>query len=106
MMMSLAVALGCYLFDSASYALYAKDGRYMTVDGTQRLESLNYLPCSCSICRSHDIEDIKETTKSMRERLLAEHNLHVCMAEIETIKQAISEGSLWDLVERRARSHP
>jgi 7-cyano-7-deazaguanine tRNA-ribosyltransferase len=100
------VALGCDLFDSASYAIYAKDDRYMTVDGTQRLEFLNYLPCACPVCRGHTIQDLREATKSERELMLAEHNLHACMAEIETIKQAISEGSLWDLVERRARSHP
>ena len=34
MMFALAVALGCDLFDSAAYALYAKDGRYITVNGT------------------------------------------------------------------------
>ena len=50
MMFALAVALGCDLFDSAAYALYAKDGRYITVNGTYHVEKLNYLPCSCPIC--------------------------------------------------------
>src|SRR3972149_482520 len=53
MMFSLAVALGCDLFDSASYALYAKDGRYMTVRGTYHIGELQYLPCSCPVCSSH-----------------------------------------------------
>jgi 7-cyano-7-deazaguanine tRNA-ribosyltransferase len=106
MMFSLAAALGCDLFDSASYALYAKDGRYMTPHGTLRLEDVNYLPCSCPVCRQHDAEGLKNATKAERERLLAEHNLHVCMTEIDAVKQAIHEGSLYDLVERRARGHP
>jgi 7-cyano-7-deazaguanine tRNA-ribosyltransferase len=106
MMFSLAVALGCDLFDSASYALYAKDDRYLTTMGTSRMENLSYLPCSCPVCHGRSAEDLKEMTKGERERLLAEHNLHACMTEINTIKQAIVEGSLWDLVERRSRGHP
>jgi 7-cyano-7-deazaguanine tRNA-ribosyltransferase len=106
MMFSLAVALGCDLFDSASYALYAKDGRYLTPNGTLRLDDIHYLPCSCPICRKYTVEELRDTTKAERERLLAEHNLHVCMAEIDVVKQAIFEGSLWDLVERRSRGHP
>lgn len=106
MMFSLAVALGCDLFDSASYALYAKDGRYMTPHGTLRLEDINYLPCACPVCRHHGAEELKNATRAERERLLAEHNLHVCMTEIDAVKQSIFEGSLYDLVERRARGHP
>jgi len=106
MMFSLAVALGCDLFDSASYALYAKDDRYMTTMGTSRIRDLSYLPCSCPVCQGRSAEDLREMTKGERERLLAEHNLHACMTEIDTIRQAIFEGSLWDLVERRSRGHP
>ncbi|TKX83120.1 tRNA-guanine transglycosylase, partial [Halorubrum sp. SS5] len=38
MMLALAVAAGCDLFDSAAYALMARDGRYLTVSGTEHLE--------------------------------------------------------------------
>ena len=41
-----------------------------------------------------------------RERLLAEHNLHVTFEEIRRIKAAIRSGTLLELVDRRARSHP
>ncbi len=106
MMFSLAVALGCDLFDSAAYALYARDSRYMTPLGTERLEDLDYLPCSCPVCRNHGAEELKGMLRGERVRLLTEHNLHVTMAEIETVKQAISEGSLWELMEARSRGHP
>ena len=46
-MFSLAVALGCDLFDSAAYALYARENRYMTENGTWRLEEMDYFPCCC-----------------------------------------------------------
>jgi 7-cyano-7-deazaguanine tRNA-ribosyltransferase len=41
-----------------------------------------------------------------RERLLAAHNLHACFAELQTVKQAILDGRLWELLETRARNHP
>ena len=104
MMFSLAVALGCDLFDSASYALYAKDGRYMTVRGTNHLDELQYLPCSCPVCTSHDAEELIKSEN--REELLARHNLYVTFAEMREVKQAIKEGSLWELVEQRCRAHP
>jgi len=104
MMFSLAVALGCDLFDSASYALYAKDGRYMTTRGTYHIENLQYLPCSCPICSSLSARELFESEK--REELLARHNLYVTFEEIRIVKQAIQEGSLWELVENRCRAHP
>jgi 7-cyano-7-deazaguanine tRNA-ribosyltransferase len=106
MMLALAVALGCDLFDSAAYALYAKDGRYMTVDGTYHIGQLQHLPCSCPICTSHSAKEIAEADEATRTRLLAEHNLYVTFAEIRLIKQSILDGDLMELVERRCRSHP
>jgi len=44
MVFPLAAAMGCDLFDSAAYALYAEDMRYLTPTGTMRLEELEYLP--------------------------------------------------------------
>jgi len=105
-MFALAVALGCDLFDSAAYALYARDDRYLLPYGTRRLEELSYLPCSCPICRSHDAEELKETPALIRRNLLAEHNLYVSMAEVDRVKQAMREGTLWELLEVRCRSHP
>ena len=106
MMFAMAVAMGCDLFDSAAYALFAKDDRYMTNRGTSQLKDLEYFPCSCPVCRRHTAYEVKEMTKGDRRLLLTEHNLHACMTEIGTVKQAIHEGNLWALVETRARSHP
>lgn len=105
-MFSLAVALGCDLFDSAAYALFARDGRYMTENGTARLNELEYLPCSCPICARNSPKDLLEKPREERQRLLAEHNLFVSFAELRTIKQAILEGRLWEHLEIRTRAHP
>ncbi|QLH76997.1 tRNA guanosine(15) transglycosylase TgtA [Halosimplex rubrum] len=106
MMFALAVALGCDLFDSAAYAIYARDDRYMTVRTTEHLEDLEYFPCSCPVCTAHTPAEVRGLDDDERERLLAEHNLHVSYGELRTIKQAIRRGSLMELVEARARSHP
>ena len=41
-----------------------------------------------------------------RERFLASHNLYACYEELQTIKQAILDGRLWELIETRSRNHP
>jgi 7-cyano-7-deazaguanine tRNA-ribosyltransferase len=106
MMFALAVAMGCDLFDSAAYALYARDDRYLTVRGTKQLDELEYFPCSCPICANYTPDELREFDDWEREELLAEHNLHVTFAEIRTVKQAIRSGDLFELVENRARAHP
>ncbi|MGD2142520.1 MAG: tRNA guanosine(15) transglycosylase TgtA, partial [Candidatus Bathyarchaeota archaeon] len=106
MMFSLAVALGCDLFDSAAYAIYAKEERYITSLGTLRLHDLSYLPCCCPVCCCHTAGDLRGMIKGERIRLLTEHNLWVTLAEIHRVKQAIVEGTLWELLEARSRAHP
>lgn len=106
MMFALAVAMGCDLFDSAAYALYARDDRYLTVRGTRALDDLDYLPCSCAVCTEHSPAELRALPDAERETELAAHNLHVTFAEIRRIKQAIRAGNLMELVEQRARAHP
>ena len=101
MMFALGVALGCDLFDSAAYALYARDGRYMTISGTETVEALDELPCSCPICLRHTSDSL-----AANETDLARHNLYVSFAEMRRIKEAIRAGTLLELVESRVRAHP
>jgi 7-cyano-7-deazaguanine tRNA-ribosyltransferase len=102
----LAVALGCDMFDSASYMLYAKDGRYMTPNGTVRLDELVYLPCQCSVCTSHSPKELREMQRDQRTIEVAKHNLHVLKAEVDVVKQAIMDGRLWEFFMQKARAHP
>jgi len=103
-MFALAVAMGCDVFDSAAYALYAKDRRYLTAQGSYRLEELAEFPCSCKVCRSHTVQEVRESDDAVR--LLSLHNLAVSLAEISHVRQGITEGTLWELVDDRCRSHP
>ena len=106
LMFSLAIALGCDLFDSAAYALYARENRYMTETGTARLEELEYFTCPCPECWGKNPRDVLEMSKRDRQTFLARHNLYSCLAEIKRIKQAIKEGKLWEHLEMRAHGHP
>jgi 7-cyano-7-deazaguanine tRNA-ribosyltransferase len=103
-MFALAVAMGCDVFDSAAYALYAKEGRYITPSGSYRIGELSELPCACPVCRSHSVPELIASPE--KERLLCLHNLSVSFSEIARIRQAIADGVLWELVDERCRSHP
>jgi 7-cyano-7-deazaguanine tRNA-ribosyltransferase len=102
----LAIALGCDTFDSASYMLYAKDNRYMTPNGTVRLDELAYLSCQCPVCSSHTVQELHKMEIDKRTIEIAKHNLHILKAEVEAVKQAIMDGRLWEYVMQKARAHP
>ena len=106
MVFSFFVLLGFDTFDSALYALAAKDGRYLTVHGTYNIKYMEYFPCSCPICSKYTPRELMEMTIHERQHYLAMHNLYVINMEIRRIKQAIWEGTLWELVAQRASSHP
>ncbi len=105
-MFALAVSMGCDLFDSAAYALYARDGRYLTTEGTLHLEEMSYLPCECPVCVKSTPSNLSGLDKDEREKRLAEHNLYVSIREVKQIKQAIRRGTLWELLRTRCSSHP
>ncbi|MCL1977894.1 MAG: tRNA guanosine(15) transglycosylase TgtA [Candidatus Bathyarchaeota archaeon] len=105
-MFAIAVALGCDLFDSAAYALYAREGRYMTENGTWRIQEMDYFPCTCPRCATETPKTLMIKPAKDREIFLAEHNLWVCIAELKRIKQSIRDGRLWEHVEMRAHTHP
>jgi 7-cyano-7-deazaguanine tRNA-ribosyltransferase len=99
MMFSFAVALGADLFDSAAYSLFAKKGKYLTVKGTMQLKEMKGLTCSCPVCSGRKPHELTQ-------ELLALHNLYASFEEVERIKEAIHENSLWELLEERSKSHP
>ncbi len=101
MMFAFGVALGADVFDSAAYALFAEKGKYLTEDGTKDINQMKDLPCSCPVCSSHTLEDLKKDKK-----LLALHNLYITLEEMKRVKEAIKSGTLWELLEKRARAHP
>ena len=106
MVFPMAALLGCDLFDSSSYAKYAYDGRMMFPWGTEKLEKLEEFPCSCPVCSRYTPDELRKMPDEERHRLLALHNLYVSFSEIRRVREAIRKGTLWEMVEQRARARP
>ncbi|MGI0089163.1 MAG: tRNA guanosine(15) transglycosylase TgtA [Nitrosopumilaceae archaeon] len=106
MTIPLAVALGCDTFDSASYMLYAKRDRYLTEDGTIRLDEMGYFSCKCEVCSKYTPKEILMLENEEKMNKVALHNLFAIKAEVERVKEAIHEGRLWEHILKKSRSHP
>ncbi|MHA1793595.1 MAG: tRNA guanosine(15) transglycosylase TgtA [Promethearchaeota archaeon] len=106
MMFSLYVALGCDLFDSAAYTLFAKEGRYLLPTGTLSLNDMTEFPCNCPVCSKNTPAGIRAQDKSVQHEFLAKHNLYITMSELKVIREHLRHQSLWQLVEMRCRNHP
>lgn len=106
MILALATLMGCDLFDSASYAKFARDDRMMFTDGTSRLEDMQSLDCNCPACRGIKLEVLRKTDKKERMKIIARHNLYQITDELALVKRYIREGRLWELAEMRCRAHP
>ena len=102
----LAVALGCDLVDSAAYAKYAADGRMIFPWGTEKLDELSELPCSCPVCSGFTAKELRGLDEMERIKNIALHNLYVSFAEMQRIRDAIRKGKLWELVEQKAGYNP
>jgi len=106
MFFSVAVLFGSDLFDSSSYALYARGNRYITPTGTLNINEIVEFPCSCPICSRFTPKELNKLEKKERLRKLAKHNLYVCLAEMRNIRESIRRDKLWELVQSRVRAHP
>ncbi len=106
MILAFATLMGCDLFDSASYAKFAKDDRMLFIDGTFRLQDMQSLDCSCPACAGKTLQDIRGMSKDARTKLLARHNLYQIKNELALVRRYILEGRLWELAEQRCRAHP
>lgn len=106
LILPLAIALGCDMFDSASYMLYAKQDRYIASYGTIRLDKLEYLPCECAMCSTLTASELKRLQGQERAIALARHNLFALRRVINESKQAIWEGRLWEYVHANSKNHP
>ncbi|MCI4349106.1 MAG: tRNA guanosine(15) transglycosylase TgtA [Thermoplasmata archaeon] len=97
---------GVDLFDSSAYVKFARRGALMFPDGTVPIERIREPICQCSLCYEIPLPEVAELPQEERETRIAEHNLLQCAQEIFQIRQAIRDGTLWELAERRAASHP
>ncbi|RJU92364.1 MAG: tRNA guanosine(15) transglycosylase TgtA [Candidatus Poseidoniales archaeon] len=106
MLFPMSIALGADLFDSAAYALFARDGRLLTPWGTERIDELVHWPLLMPCVAHITPEEVRRMRPKQREELLAHFNLEVTLAELARCKQAVRDGKIWQLAEQRSHQHP
>ncbi|ABU81661.1 tRNA-ribosyltransferase family protein [Ignicoccus hospitalis] len=101
--------LGVDLFDSAMYAIAAREGRYLTPFGTFRLEELVMMrefPCDCPACSSLSPRDLLSMSEEERTKFLALHNLYAAIKMVKEIRERIVYGTFHKWAIAFAHSHP
>ena len=106
MLFPMLVALGADLFDSAAYALFARDGRILCPWGTEKLEKLEHWPIIMPSVSHTSPPEVRKLDEDERTKLLARYNLEITLQEISRCKQAVRDGTIWRLAERRSHQHP
>ncbi|MCI4336747.1 MAG: tRNA guanosine(15) transglycosylase TgtA [Thermoplasmata archaeon] len=101
-----AALFGVDVFDSSSYHKFARRGNLMFPEGTVSLDGIREPFCGCRLCGELPLTEVARLPAEEKERRLAEHNLLVCATEVARVRQAIRDGTLWELAERRATAHP
>ncbi|MBF0224490.1 MAG: tRNA-guanine transglycosylase [Desulfobacterales bacterium] len=97
-------ALGANVFDSSSYAHYARQGWYMTPYGAIKDMGpilAGEFKCSCKYCK--EFVDITMIFKD--ERLLASHNLWTILQTIKNIHNALQLGDLNKMLQKILEQH-
>jgi 7-cyano-7-deazaguanine tRNA-ribosyltransferase len=106
MTFAFAALVGVDLFDSSAYHKFARRGRLLFPEGTVAVDELDEPLCQCSLCSEMPLAKVAGLPPDERERAIALHNLLTSAEEMGRVRQAIRDGTLWELAERRATAHP
>ena len=106
MLFPMLIAMGADLFDSAAYVLFARDGRILTPWGTEKIAELEEWPILMPSITHYSPADVRNMNKEERTVLLSKYNLEITLQEISRCRQAIRDGTIWRLAERRSHEHP
>ena len=102
----MSIALGVDLFDSAAYAIFARDGRILTPEGTVKLEEISEWPFPSNSLHGHTPEQVNSMDLQERSEILARHNLEITQSELAKCREAVRKGTIWELAEQRSHSSP
>tara|TARA_B100000902_G_scaffold397686_1_gene462230 strand:+ start:226 stop:2298 length:2073 start_codon:yes stop_codon:yes gene_type:complete len=102
----IAVAMGVDLFDSAAYALFAKDDRMIMPWGTEKLANISEWPIASKALSDLNPKEVKSLPKKERTTLLAKFNLEISLKEMARVREAVRNGKIWEYVERKSAEHP
>ncbi len=102
----LSIALGVDIFDSAAYAIFARDNRILTPTGTLKLGDLREWPFSSRALFGTTPDQVREMNKDEKTIILSHHNLEVTLAELARCREAVRSGTIWQLAEQRSHTSP
>ena len=106
MLFPMAIALGVDLFDSAAYAIFARDDRLLTPEGTVKLGDIQEWPFNSHALFGTTPQGVREMDRDERSVMLAKHNLEVTQSELARCREAIRNGTIWELAEKRSHASP
>jgi len=97
---ALLTYMGIDFFDSFSAILAARNETFLFPTGFFKKNQLPEIPCSCPTCiKTNDVS-------SMRYEEILQHNYSMLFSEIKLVRNAVTTGSLRELVETRVRTSP
>jgi archaeosine synthase len=103
-------ALLCYmgvdLIDDTTAMIQGYQGIYHTEEGAVSLTELEELPCTCSVCSSLTVGELRGKAGKKQAALLAKHNTLLLEKELKKAREHIRAGSLREYVELKVRSSP
>ena len=106
MTFAFAALWGVDLLDSSAYHKFARRGSLLFPEGTVALDDLREDVCRCFLCAEMPLTVVAKRPAAEREQRVAYHNLVTSVEEVGRVRQAIRDGTLWELAERRASGHP
>ncbi len=98
--------IGADLIDDLNAVINGYQSIYQVEEGAVSLRELEELPCTCSVCSSLTVEELREQNSKERVLLLAKHNTLLLEKEVKKVKAHIRAGSLREYVELKVRSSP
>ncbi|MBT4066392.1 MAG: tRNA guanosine(15) transglycosylase TgtA [Euryarchaeota archaeon] len=106
MLFPMLVAMGADLFDSAAYVLFARDGRLLMPWGTEKISNIEEWPIIMPAIANITPAEVRAMKKQERTVILSKYNLEITLQEMSRCRQAIRDGTIWRLAERRSHQHP
>jgi archaeosine synthase len=96
--------MGVDIIDDANAVIKGCGGMYQLEEGEVRLNELEELPCTCSVCTSLRIEELRGQDIAERGSLIAKHNTLLLEKEVKKARERIRAGTLREYVEMKVRT--
>jgi len=98
--------MGVDVIDDTNAVINGYQGIYQVEEGAVGLRDLEELQCTCSVCSSLTIDELRDKDSKEKASLLAKHNTLLLEKELKKVKAHIRAGSLREYVEQKVRSSP